>query len=97
MKNSKMLLLAVLALFMAACASTDIPDPDPDSGTDVDTSMDSANTTGADDGGLGDLEPIRDDSADTSAMDMVVYFGFDQSDVRSDDQATVAQVLVDLA
>ena len=57
--KSKLLATALLALFLGACASTDIPDPDP-SDTTLDGSDGSgADTEGWDEEGLGDLEPVE--------------------------------------
>ena len=95
MMKSKLLAIALLALFLGACASNDIPDPDPTE-TTVDSGDDSgANTDGWDEEGLGDLEPV-DYNAD-GELAMVIYFGFDQSDIRAEDQATLERHATRLA
>lgn len=95
MMNSKLLVIALLALFLGACASQDIPDPDP-SETAVDGGDDSgASTDGWDEDELGDLEAIDYDADGELAM--VIYFGFDQSDIRAEDQATLERHATRLA
>jgi peptidoglycan-associated lipoprotein len=87
MMKSKLLAITLLALFLGACASQDIPDPDP-ADTAVDGSDGSgANTEGWDEKGLGDLEEVDYNAA--GELVMVIYFGFDQSDIRPEDQATL--------
>lgn len=91
--KSKLLVITLLALFLGACASQDIPDPDT-TDTTVDGS-DGASTDGWDEEGLGDMEEIGFEGEGELAM--VIYFGFDQSDIRPEDQATLEQHALQLA
>jgi len=95
MKNSKLLAIALLALFLGACASNDIPDPDPTDATIDGSDGSGASTDGWDEEGLGDLEPVDYDAEGELAM--IIYFGFDQSDIRPEDQATLERHAIQLA
>jgi peptidoglycan-associated lipoprotein len=80
MKNSILVLTAVLALAVAACTKNTIPDPE------VDTSTAAGSSSGADTGsygssGMGAGEAVENDLM-TDGLDMIIYFDFDQSDVR---------------
>jgi peptidoglycan-associated lipoprotein len=79
MKNFTLILTAILSVSMVGCAKETIPDPQPDSST---VSGGGANTGGYDSDGFGDLESLDDDLARNGEMDMIIYFDFDQSDVR---------------
>ncbi len=95
MTISKLLALALLALFLAACGGQTIPDPEPTE-TTVDGSDDAgAETDGWGEDGLGDGEDVDWDGEDQLAM--VIYFGFDQSEIRAEDQATLEQHATNLA
>jgi len=95
MTISKLLAVALLALLLGACGGQTIPDPEP-TDTNVDGSDGSAaDTDGWDEEGLGDLEPIGDDGQDELAM--IIYFGFDQSEIRAEDQATLERHATRLA
>ncbi|MBT8079748.1 MAG: peptidoglycan-associated lipoprotein Pal [Gammaproteobacteria bacterium] len=86
----RMTMAAALALQLLACASQEIPDPDPlDSGM----SDSSATTDEFDERDLGAGEEIPSDVdfyADGDLI-MTIYFDFDQSEIRPDDQATLEQ------
>ena len=87
MINSKRLVIAVLMLFMGACASQNIPNPEPTTtGGDNDNG---AEVDGYGDEGLGDGEFIEDESPQELAM--VIYFDFDQSEIRPADKMTLEQ------
>ena len=90
MNTLRMTMVAALATALLGCASQDIPDPDP-----VDTMDNSSASTGEfDERGLGDGEEIFDDSGgfeDDGQLIMTIYFDFDQSEIRSEDQATLEQ------
>ncbi|MGI9238568.1 MAG: peptidoglycan-associated lipoprotein Pal [Woeseiaceae bacterium] len=77
--------LLLIALFAGCSGSQSIPDPEP---TDT-TYGDSASTGGMDDGGMGDGEFIDDPSA--GELGMVIYFDFDSSEVRAQDQELVSR------
>lgn len=79
MRIRELIVLGLLAGLLAGCASQDIPDPDAQSGTSVpDDSMSSQDGMG--DGGMGAGEFFDDDMSDE--MTMIIYFDFDQSELR---------------
>jgi peptidoglycan-associated lipoprotein len=79
MKISTLLLTAMLALSLAGCAKDTVPDPEPDSST---VTGSGADTGGYDSGGMGSGGAIDDDLTKDGEMDMIIYFDFDQSNVR---------------
>lgn len=86
MSNFKTLAALLLMAILAGCSgSQSIPDPEP---TDT-TYGDGASTGGMDDGGMGDGEFIDDLSA--GELGMVIYFDFDSSEVRPQDQELVSR------
>jgi peptidoglycan-associated lipoprotein len=81
MKISILALTALLVLGIAACSKNTIPDPEARAGgTVVDDS--NANTGGYGADGMGEGEFIDGDMAGTGDMGMIIYFDFDQSDLR---------------
>lgn len=85
MSYYKVFAVAVLGALLAGCPSTPVPDPDP-----VDTTYggdDSASTAGAAGDGYGEGE-FFDDVDET--LGTVIYFEFDSSEVRAQDQDLVA-------
>ena len=82
----KLLTVFLLAVLLAGCpASPAVPDPEP---TDTTYGSD-ASTDGMGADAMGGGEYIEDPSAGELAA--VIYFDFDSSEVRADDQATVAR------
>ncbi len=89
MKAYRLLAIGVLALFLGACASQDIPDPDAQTNSSSDSSAD---TSGTDEGDLGGGEFFDPNEGEPDGeLIMTIYFDFDQSAVRADDQATLEQ------
>lgn len=77
MRIRQLLILGLLAGFLAGCAQPTVPDPDAQSdASDRDGSM--ADLDAMDDGGMDDGEFFGDESA----MTMIIYFDFDQSELR---------------
>ena len=64
----------LLAAALASCASQTIPDPEPTAGND------GADSSAYSDGGIGQGEAIPDDTS--GQLGMVIYFDFDQSELR---------------
>jgi len=84
MKFHQLILLGLAALVLAGCGSQNIPDPDPDSaGTMVDTDYE-RDTDGFDDDGMGDGEFIDAEFGSDDELTMVIYFDFDESDLRAE-------------
>ena len=78
MKIAKLMLWSMMGAFLAGCASQDIPDPEPDQSTVG--ANDGATTDTFGDGGMGEGEFFDDGMGDD--LTMVIYFDFDQSDLR---------------
>ena len=95
MTHAKWLAVSLLALFLAACSPT-IPDPEPTTDT-VGSDGSDTMTDGFDDDILGGGEEFGDEYGDDGQLAMVIYFGFDQSDIRPEDQATLEQHATRLA
>ena len=88
MSYFKLITLAALAFLMVACTQDTLPDPDP---TDTTYGDDAGASTSGMDGGdpYGGEEFGSDPSAGELAM--VIYFDFDSSEVRPQDQDLVAR------
>jgi peptidoglycan-associated lipoprotein len=84
MKFHRLLVLGLVALFAAGCASNDIPDPDADSSAGVAADDSMADTDGYGEDGMGLGEEFGDDFEDEEEMTMIIYFDFDQSDLRAE-------------
>ncbi len=92
MSYYKIFAIAVLGALLAGCPSTPIEDPtttEPTYG-----GADGADTSGMDDDGMGDGE-FFDDEFDES-LGTVIYFDFDSSEVRAEDQDLVAAHAISL-
>jgi peptidoglycan-associated lipoprotein len=93
MNNYRLALLGLLVLLVVGCASQDIPDPEPTAdSSSTDSGSDSADTGGFDDEGLGDGEFFAEDE-----LTMVIYFDFDQSELRAEYSDLVARHASNLA
>ena len=86
MSHIKLVAVGLMAAFLVACAQNTIPDPEP---TDTTYGDSGASTGGMDDGGLGAGEFIEDPSA--GELGTVIYFDFDSSEVRPQDQDLVSR------
>lgn len=86
-------IVGLLAVFMAGCASQEIPDPEPTDTTYGDDS--SASTEGMGSGDPYGGEEIDDPFA--GELQMIIYFDFDSSDVRTQDQETVSRHAMELS
>jgi peptidoglycan-associated lipoprotein len=86
MSYYKIFAVAVLGALLAGCPATPVPDPEP---TDTTYGGDDngADTAGAGDDGMSGGE-FFDDSSE--ALGTVIYFEFDSSEVRAEDQDLVA-------
>lgn len=82
MKFHRLLMIGLLALFAAGCASQDIPDPDAQDSGGFGADDNSADTDGFGDDGMGMGEEFADDFVVEDEMTMIIYFDFDQSDLR---------------
>ena len=74
MNQYRVLLISLLAAVLAGCASTSIPDPEPS------TESADAGASAYDDDGFGRGEALPD--AASTELGMVIYFDFDQSELR---------------
>lgn len=84
MSYYKIFAVAVLGALLAGCPATPVPDPEP---TDTTYGGDGADTAGAGDDGMAGGE-FFDDASET--LGTVIYFEFDSSEVRAQDQDLVA-------
>jgi peptidoglycan-associated lipoprotein len=95
MSNIKLITAAALVLFLAGCSQETIPDPEPSDEVfgpaDSDASTNSM--------GSGDPYGGEEFGADPSAgeLDSVIYFEFDSSEVRPQDQDIVGRHAMQLA
>ena len=88
MSYFKLLALAAISFLLAGCPQNTIPDPDP---TDTTYGGDTgASTDGMDDGDLYGGESFGDDPS-AGELGMIIYFDFDSSEVRAQDQDLVAR------
>jgi len=88
MSQYKLLVVSLFFVFLAACASQDIPDPDPTDTTYG--SEDGANTDGMGGSGLGDGEFV-DYDPNAGELANTIYFDFDSYELRPDDAEIVAR------
>lgn len=75
MNRYGVILISILGAALASCASTSVPDPE----TTVENDDSVAGGGAYDDGGIGRGESITDERS--AELGMVVYFGFDQSEL----------------
>ena len=95
MSKIKLILLSTVFVFVAGCASQDIPDPDPTDETMM-GSEDGASTDGMGGSGLGEGEYL-DDDLDGGELADVVFFDFDSYELRPEDADVAARHGVQLA
>ncbi|MBT8091078.1 MAG: peptidoglycan-associated lipoprotein Pal [Gammaproteobacteria bacterium] len=86
MSYIKLLAAGLMAALLVGCSQPTIPDPEP---TDTTYGDSGASTGGMGDGGLGAGEFIEDPSA--GELGTVIYFDFDSSEVRPQDQDLVSR------
>ena len=92
MSYTKFVAIGLLAVFLAGCqGSPSVPDPEP---TDTTYGDSGASTGGMGEDGMGDGEYLDDPSA--GELGMVIYFDFDSSEVRPQDQELVSRHAVQL-
>ena len=84
MIHLRLLLAGILALGMAACASNEIPDPDPTFDSTSAGSDSGASSSGFDDDGMGSGEFFDDDGMMQDELTSIIYFDFDQSELRAE-------------
>jgi peptidoglycan-associated lipoprotein len=85
MKLHSLILVGIAALAMAGCSQPTIPDPEPDEGsTMVGGDDDMSSTEGFGNDGLSAGEEFNDFGEMTDGLTMVIYFDFDQSELRSE-------------
>lgn len=87
MKQHTLLGTALLALTLAACGSTPIPDPEPTD--DMSDSGSEGSTSGWDSEGLGEGEEFGDDPR--GELTSVIYFDFDEAELRSEYRDLLSQ------
>ena len=86
MRLRQIIILGLLAGFLAGCSQDTLPDPDAQ--TDVaDQTGSMAEAGGMDDRGMGDGEFFEEEAP----LTMIIYFDFDQSDLRAEYADTLAR------
>ena len=95
MSNIKLITFAALAVLLAGCPQNTIPDPDP-ADTTYGADDAAANTSGMDGGDLYGGEEFGEDPS-AGELATVIYFEFDSSEVRAEDQDIVARHAMQLA
>ncbi len=86
MRMHSLILLGLTSVVMWGCASQDIPDPEPENGGTMVDDGSMADTDAFGEDGMGEGEFIDAEFGD-EGMDelvMVIYFDFDQSDLRAE-------------
>jgi len=83
MTYTRLLLVGVLAVMLAACAGNEIPDPEPTFDSAGSASDSGASSSGFEDDSMGGGEFFGNESMD-GELTSVVYFDFDQSELRSE-------------
>jgi len=84
MKFQSLMVIGIAALLAAGCGSQKIPDPDPQAGGTM-VEGDDASTDAYGAGGMGAGEEFDDfGSGMDDELTMVVYFDFDQSELRAE-------------
>jgi peptidoglycan-associated lipoprotein len=74
----------LLCLLLAACGSTPVPDPEPvDNDAEGSAGRDGA-SSGMDSGRFGRGEEFGDDFDEAGQLGMIIYFDFDQSELRAE-------------
>jgi peptidoglycan-associated lipoprotein len=93
MSYYKVFAIVVMSMVLAACPSTkSVPDPEP-----TDTTYGGADTSATDDGSFGAGEEFGDDgSYADEVLGTVIYFEFNSSEVRAQDQDLVAAHAIQL-
>ena len=81
MKLHKIIIAGLLAFGMVACSSPTIPDPDRSADSAMNGSGSGADARGFDEDDLGPGEEVPYDPLD-GELTMVIYFDFDQSELR---------------
>lgn len=81
MKLHKLLFAGLLAFALGACSSPTIPDPDPTENGGTGANDSSANSSGFDEDSLGAGEEFGDDPMGAE-LTTIIYFDFDQSELR---------------
>jgi len=81
MNMQKLIFVGLAVLLAAGCSRNTIPDPDAETDMMTDGS-DSAMTDSMSDRGMGAGEEFDDTMDDMDELTMVIYFDFDQSDLR---------------
>ena len=87
--------ITLLGVLLVGCSSTPIPDPEP-----VDTTYGGDMTDSASTGGMDSSDPYGGGSLDDpfgGELAMVIYFEFDSSEVRAQDQEVVSRHAMELA
>ena len=81
MKLHKIIFAGMLVIFLGACSSPTIPDPDMTEDGDSGANDSNANSSGFEEDSLGAGQEFGDDRMDAQ-LTTIIYFDFDQSELR---------------
>ena len=85
MRMHSLLLLGLASILLGGCASQDIPDPEPDADSTMAEEGSMADTGAFGEDGMGEGEFIDAEFGEAAdELVMVIYFDFDQSDLRAE-------------
>ena len=83
MNTVRLVIVAAATVALGACAGNEVPDPDPVYDNTAEMDAGSASSSGFDDGGMGAGEFFGDDTMQED-LTSVIYFDFDQSELRTE-------------
>jgi peptidoglycan-associated lipoprotein len=84
MTVAKFFATGLLCLTLAACGSTPVPDPDPIDQDTAGAAGRDGTSSGMDGNRLGQGEEFGDDFDEGGELGMLIYFDFDQSELRAE-------------
>lgn len=96
MKLYRLLFMGFVALAVAGCASNEIPTPDAEAGGGFEADDSTTDTDAYGDDGMGMGEEFSDPMMDDE-LTMVIYFDFDQSELRPEYADLLARHAANLA
>ena len=84
MKLYNVIVVGLAGLALAGCGSTPVPDPEPDAAGSDRSAAGGAGSRGMNEGGLGSGETFGDARRDQGELDMVIYFDFDEAELKAE-------------
>ena len=97
MRVYKFVAAGLLCLVLAACGSTPVPDPEPVQDDSAGAAGRAGSSSGMDSDRFGRGEEFGDDFEQAGELGMVIYFDFDQSELRTEYSDLLARHAANLA